>query len=106
EAYAPFGGVFKFFDESEVFLDRICFRREDIGPSDDMKDDLRGYVPGGKLHLLASWFAGGQGRETGPECMRRELDEELREANLRLKLPQRIQFKRVRVVEEGPEQVH
>ena len=105
ETYGPFGGVYKHHDPTPELLDQLPFRPEDLGPGTDMANDLRGYVPRGRLHAYLNWFAKGDGRETAPECLQRELQEELREVGVTLKMPKNIQFKRVRVVEEGPEVV-
>jgi hypothetical protein len=107
EAYGPFGGVYKYCNDGSEYLDKIGFRREDLGPGIDMRDDLRGYISGANLSELVKWFSQNQGREVASECLRRELKEELKEINISsiISTPNIVHVKLIRKVEEGPERI-
>ncbi len=107
ELFGPFGGVYKFFDHSLGILDGLPLRQEVVGNSHDMTNDLRGFIPRGRLHALVKWFYKIESRETPDQCLRRELDEELREikASSRLRIPDRLELRHVRTIEEGPKRV-
>lgn len=103
ETYGPFGGVYKYYDGALNDLDAMAFRPEDLGPGNDMTNDLRGYIPRNRLINYLKWYSKCENRETAPECLRRELSEELCEIGSNIRLPKCLHFKKVRVVEEGPE---
>lgn len=103
EAFAPFGGVYKYHDEAKQKLERMLFRPEDFGPGKDMKNDLRGYLPRRHLPKLVKWFDGRGERESPSECLRRELKEELSEiGGVKLKIPSMLTLRMIRRVSEGP----
>lgn len=105
EAFAPFGGVYK-HKESGV-LDKLEFKPQSSRQMDDMKNDLRGFLPRRNLAKLAHWFQSGRDRESAEECLQREFMEEIREAKLSktLRCPDVLSFRFVRRVHEGPEEV-
>ncbi|WP_422747223.1 hypothetical protein [Micromonospora sp. WMMD1219] len=80
--YGPPGGVFKFTSAARQDLDRLSFvEQRATGRQQEMKNDLRGFVPGQRAIGFMRWFSSGKGRESGVDCLRRELVEELHEAN-------------------------
>lgn len=106
ELFGPFGGVYKFYESAKPCLDELLFRPQDVGKTNDMQNDLRGFLPRKNLGRLVKWFDRREDRESAAECVSRELREELNEIMLQdLKPPQTLQVKKVRRVEEGPEWV-
>jgi len=106
ECFAPFGGVYKYFEEADSQLEKLEFRPQDDGPGEDMVGDLRGFIPRRRLPAFLAWFRTNENREHFSECLRRELSEELEEVDLlsRVSLPN-VNFRHVRSMWEGPEPV-
>lgn len=104
ETFGPFGGVLKYFNEAQATLDYCEFRPQVVEPRDDMRYDLRGFLPQKRLKELLAWYRNGLGREVSEQCLIRELTEELKESGLSesLRSPSNIEFRKVRSVEEGP----
>jgi SMODS-associated NUDIX domain len=107
ETFGPFGGVYKYFEDAIPQLDNITFNPQIFGPSDDMKQDLRGFLPRKNLPKLLRWYRSGNNRENYNDCLCRELKEELKEVALlkSVKPPNILHFRLVRSVLEGPERV-
>jgi hypothetical protein len=106
ELFGPFGGVYKFYDSARPRLDELLFRPQDFGKTDDMHNDLRGFLPRKNLSKLLKWFEQRDDRESGTECVLRELREELNEVSINdLSPPPTLQVRKIRRVEEGPERV-
>lgn len=107
ETFCPFGGVYKYFEEALPQLDALNFHPQVVGPGDDMRQDLRGFLPRKNLPKLLRWYRSGANRETHSDCLCRELKEELKEVSLykTLKVPSTLHFRLVRSVLEGPEHV-
>lgn len=105
ETFSPLGGVYKY--KSRSHLDHLDFKPQIIGPTDDMEDDIRGFLPRKNLPSLVSWFKDAKEREAADDCLTRELSEETAEAHLprHLKCPELIHFRLIRAVQEGPESV-
>jgi hypothetical protein len=105
ESFAPIGGVYKYFPDGRVQLDSIDFRPQEL--DEDMRNDVRGFLPYRCLNEFINWFDGGRGRENAQECILRELGEEFAEIGFEtglVKLPDvRLSF--VRTVREGPEAI-
>jgi hypothetical protein len=104
EAFGPFGGVYKYHDPARSQLDDLEFRPQSGTAVDDMKNDLRGFLPRRRVLALTRWFDHAIGREHAGICLHRELIEELKEVRLatRHPVPKLIQFKHIRRVREGP----
>ena len=110
EVFSPFGGVYKFYEGARGDLDTMLFRPQDVGSSHDMRNDLRGFLPRKNLGKFVKWFTRNTDRESAAECLNRELLEELQEIKListlpTLRPPSHLEVKKVRAVEEGPEEV-
>jgi hypothetical protein len=109
EIFAPLGGVYKALEPGKQILDDLEFRLDgDVGPIQDVENDLRGFLPRRNLARLCKWFLDSDGRETAGTCLYRELREELEQVGLQgaaFKPPPAMSLRRVRVVEEGPEHV-
>jgi hypothetical protein len=105
ESFGPFGGVFKYKDISK--LDDLEFKPQTQPYANDMKEDIRGFLPRKRLPSLIAWFKKGWGRESSEECLTREMREEMAEAELprRLNFPESLRIKHVRTVEELPARV-
>jgi hypothetical protein len=106
--FSPPGGVFKYFSPAEQLLEAMGFREDRTEAfAEDMRSDLRGFIPAGSTKAFCRWFASGAYREDVAECLGRELGEELREAGLEHLLPRamRLSFRQVRTVYEGPNAV-
>ena len=104
--FGPFGGVYKYFDEAKPHLDEVQFKPEDLGPDDDMRNDLRGFLPRRYLPRHHKWFLNSEARESPGACLYRELCEELKEAKVKgLTPPPAMSLRRIRAIEEGPEDV-
>jgi hypothetical protein len=102
ETFAPLGGVYKYFKPAKSELDKFSFRGQVIDA--DMRSDLRGFIAESALKSFQDWFASGANRESGNECMRRELEEELAEVGLSPSLVSpELRFRAVRSTTEGPE---
>jgi hypothetical protein len=108
EVFGPIGGVYKYRDPARITLeDRLFFRPQNIGPGNDMQDDLRGFLPRRNLSNVVRWFDSCADRESAYQCVRREIREELREiglADMRASLGS-FELDRVRRVGEGPDHV-
>lgn len=108
-SFGPFGGVFKVGDDSAGLSNNVEFSPQYRGEcdADDLNGDLRGYIDGRKLYSLVRWFEQGEGRESGIDCINRELKEELKEVSSRIQPPEfsSINLRRVRTVIEGPRYV-
>ncbi|MEU8240623.1 hypothetical protein AB0C07_20465 [Actinoplanes missouriensis] len=103
--YGPPGGVFKFTSAARQDLDRLSFvEQRATGRQQEMENDLRGFVPGRRAIGFMRWFSSGKGRESGEDCLRRELVEELRETNHAELEPMiaDLHFELVRTVFEPP----
>ncbi len=101
--FGPPGGVVKFQGPVPA-LDQLGFheQRADRHRA-DMRDDLRGFVPARSLVGFVRWFATGSSRETGTECLRRELVEELVDDDgVPLLHVPALSFALVRTAIEGP----
>lgn len=107
ETFGPFGGVYKYYEDAIPHLDTLTFDPQVVGPGDDMKHDLRGFLPRKNLPKLLRWYRSGTNRETHNDCLCRELREELKEVALlkTLRVPNDLHFRLVRSVLEGPERV-
>jgi len=106
ELFGPFGGVFKFYEGGRSRLDELLFRPQEVGYTDDMRNDLRGFLPRKNLSKMLKWFDQHCDRESAAECLSRELREELKEIRLsNLHPPRHLEVKKVRRIEEGPEEV-
>ena len=104
ESVAPFGGVYKYFEQARDRLDALSFRRQAV--DDDMHNDVRGYVPRECFEDFRAWFLSGADRESAAHCLARELREEVHEVGLDAAIvPPGIRFRHVRSVPEGPEHV-
>jgi 8-oxo-dGTP pyrophosphatase MutT (NUDIX family) len=105
--FAPFGGVLKHRVGGSRVLDELQFRPHDVGPADDMTNDLRGFLPRKNLAALLSWYESGEDRETDSECLLRELSEELGEVGLAasIRIPKDLHFHIVRSIDDGPQRV-
>jgi len=108
ELFGPFGGVYKYLEPAKRKLNELEFKPqvEESGP--DMKDDFRGFLPRKNLARLYKWYLDTEDRESPGACLYRELCKELQEIDVRgaaSKPPPAMSLHRVRVVEEGPEQV-
>jgi len=105
ETFSPVGGVYKFHENARPTLDGLSFRPQDVGPGHDMRNDLRGFIPRRNLGRLVKWFDRREDRESTVECLSRELKEELSEIKLAKPLASslRLEVRKIRTVEEGPE---
>jgi hypothetical protein len=106
--FGPPGGVFKYFSPAERLLEGMGFREDRIRTlTEDMRLDLRGFIPEAATRDFCRWFAGGAYREDTAECLGRELGEELRECRLEYLVPltRRLVFSPVRTVRAGPDEV-
>jgi hypothetical protein len=107
ELFGPVGGVYKYYNDARVQLDEVSFRPQDVGRGDDMKNDLRGFLPRRHAPKLIKWYEQRTLRESPETCLLRELREELREVKLvsRVSPPVELPLRPVRTVREGPERV-
>lgn len=102
ESFAPIGGVYKRFADAQEMLDRFSFQPQAV--NSDMRNDLRGVIDRGAFEQFVQWMETGEGRESGEQCLLRELREELDEIGLHdVEVPAGLRFKSVRSVSEGPE---
>lgn len=103
ETFGPFGGVYKYLEDAQPTLDGFDFKPQVFGPGDDMRYDIRGFLPRKNLAKLVGWFSKQANRESFKECLCRELREELAEVGVpRIQCPDGLQFRPVRTVREGP----
>jgi hypothetical protein len=105
DAYGPPGGVFKYTSAARTALDAVEFvEHRPAGREATMSRDLRGFVPARHGLGFMRWFDGGADRESGPECLHRELREELAEAGHPQLMPlaENLRFRKVRAVVDGP----
>lgn len=108
EAFAPPGGVAKFYRSAGPVLDAFEFVPEivpfEAHSSETM--DLRGMLPLKNLLKFRRWLDKGIDRETYEECLRREIGEEIGELSLSgFTKVAGLAFQHVRHVEDGPKQV-
>lgn len=104
EQYGPIGGVNKYYESAERFLNDVSFRPQVVAP--EMEGDLRGYIPSRKLPGLIRWYECREDCETTEACLCRELREELSEVGLKATaIPEQISFSTVRRISEGPRKV-
>jgi len=106
--FSPPGGVFKYFPPAERLLEEMGFREDRIDLfAEDMRFDLRGFIPAAAARDFRRWFASGAYREDTTECLRRELGEELAECGLGSLVPytRQLSFCPVRTVSTGPDAV-
>ncbi|MFI6504820.1 hypothetical protein [Nonomuraea typhae] len=102
--YGPPGGVFKYYEPVMRWLERLGFREDRFPSGNDMKLDLRGFLPTRSMRAFHRWFESGAYREDAAECLHRELVEEVAEVGL----PglagdvRGLGFAPVRTVVEGP----
>ncbi|MGW3895298.1 SMODS-associated NUDIX domain-containing protein [Micromonospora profundi] len=103
--YGPPGGVVKYTDEARGALDAVGFvEQRPAGREATMRGDLRGFVPARHGIGFLRWYDRCAGRESGPECLRRELREELSEAGHPELAPlaDKLRFELIRAVVDGP----
>lgn len=107
ETFAPIGGVIKTRATSRDALDALDFEPQDSGNHEGMINDLRGFLPRKNLPKFIQWLETNQGRESGEQCLHREIVEELKEIGYTFNLPSAFDLglHLVRTVEEGPEKV-
>jgi 8-oxo-dGTP pyrophosphatase MutT (NUDIX family) len=106
--FGPPGGVFKYHESAIPTLDALGFREQRFeSHRAHMRADLRGFVPARSAAGFLRWFVRGDDRETATDCLRRELVEELGDAGGPdlLRDVERLTFRLVRVVVEGPNRV-
>ncbi|WBB52443.1 hypothetical protein [Verrucosispora sp. WMMD573] len=105
-AYGPPGGVVKYRSGARKALDAVGFvdQRRSTGRVAAMRHDLRGFVPSRSGIDFLRWYSRGDDRESGPECLRRELREELAEVGHPELVPltENLRFALVRTVLERP----
>lgn len=77
EFFGPIGGVIKFYTLARL-EDRFEFQSQ--SKRSDLKNDLRGFLPGRNFYKFMQWFRSKQDREV--ESVTRELIEELQEIGL------------------------
>lgn len=77
--WAPFGGAFQ-MDAPPPALVELGWEQES---RNGRGRDVRGTVPRSALPAVHAWLASGADRESGEECVRRELREELAEVGVR-----------------------
>ncbi|MGY3521010.1 SMODS-associated NUDIX domain-containing protein [Micromonospora sp. PTRAS2] len=104
--YGPPGGVVKYRGGARKALDAVGFvdQRRPAGRASAMSHDLRGFVPSRHGIGFLRWYGRGDDRESGSECLRRELREELAEVGHPALAPltEHLRFELVRTVSEGP----
>lgn len=109
EAFAPPGGVVKYYPEASAALDSLEFRPQAIegGRSGRGKRDLRGYVTISKLAQFLRWYRKAAGRESHTDALRRELREEFEEvgAAALASYALSLDLRHVRTIVEGPSRV-
>ncbi|URM98733.1 hypothetical protein LUW76_32805 [Actinomadura madurae] len=102
-SFNPPGGVYKYFRPAARILDALGYRADRAAPlAEDMRSDLRGFLPASSLGAFQRWFSTGAYREDATECLRRELAEELAESDLHHLVPDTFgaRFEHVRTVVE------
>jgi hypothetical protein len=107
-SYGPPGGVCKYHSTAEPALEKIGFRTQRVArQGDPMRSDLRGFVSPRNLPAFARWLRKGIDRESGYECLRRELTEELTEIGHPelIDRVEKLEFMLVRTVTDGPHRV-
>lgn len=106
DTFGPIGGVFKHNKSCRDMLRELEFEPQFSGNCDkkDLEEDLRGFLPAKNLFSLVRWFTRDQQRETGAECINREVAEELQEIGASFSPPHLRSHcvKKVRTVFEGP----
>jgi hypothetical protein len=107
--YGPFGGIFKYEDSAREALAQLEFEPEaGLATRQAMRrNDIRGYIPVRRLRRFLAWWNSGKGRESGEDCVRRELHEELVDASLQRLLPEasRLRLIHLRSLIEGPRRI-
>ncbi len=103
EVFGPIGGVFKYYPTARNALDLYGFspqrRPGDFG--EDLRSDLRGFIPGRSMPNFLRWFVSGKQREVEP--LTREIREELDEIGLRhYESREPYKFDLIRTIYEGP----
>lgn len=101
ETLAPFGGVYKYFAGADDFLNRIEFTPHYLGSTDNSEQDLRGFIRRKNLPKFHKWAERCSGRENANDCVHRELEEELGEVGIKLRVPM-LRLIPLRTVKEGP----
>jgi hypothetical protein len=101
ELFGPIGGVFKYYDSAQSFLDEIQFRPQAVG-TPRVHNNFRGFIPIENLNKFILWFNKEKDREI--ESLTREIREELIDE---LQLPANIfnenpKFKKIKRILEGP----
>jgi hypothetical protein len=106
-SYGPPGGIYKYKEDTgETRLNEIGYHDEErpkpLRP--DMIRDLRGFITLGKVRAFKRWFKSGHGRESGAECLHRELTEELAEVGAfeLISDVDKLTFILFRSIKEGP----
>ena len=103
ETFGPFGGVFKYAENTRAQFDKFGFEPQ-VTNHPTAERDLRGFLLGASVSNFMRWFRKGTGRESDTECLKRELHEELAEiglAELATGL-EKLEFAFVREVIEPP----
>jgi hypothetical protein len=103
--YGPPGGVVKYTTTARRTLDALGFiEQRSATHQATMSQDLRGFLPARRGISFLRWYAKGEHRESGTDCMRRELHEELIEAGHPelVSLTGNLNLEVVRNVFEGP----
>ncbi|WP_152612178.1 SMODS-associated NUDIX domain-containing protein [Leisingera sp. ANG-S5] len=108
--FCPLGGVIKHFPSAAPVLDHLDFELERKAAVDqDLKDDLRGWIPGENLGPLLLWLNEERDRESATDALRREIEEETGEAEMNERIQRalaNLRFRRIRAVHEGPYTPH
>lgn len=104
--FGPLGGAFKFDDSAKRCLGEMEFQAEPGLPSRAAywRNDVRGFLPVRHLYEFLSWWRSESGRESGKECVIRELREELMAVGCSgpARSVGEIRLDRTRSVVEGP----
>lgn len=75
--FGPLGGAFMHVPGTEHVLAGMDWQADTL-----LGADLRGVLPQDSLREFRAWFDSGDGRESGADCLRRELAEEFVETGL------------------------
>jgi hypothetical protein len=103
-AFGPFGGVYHAHDAASSVLHACEFQTMSTAGN---PADLRGLLPRRHFLTLLRWFFRGRDRESGDQCLRRELREELREVHEEslIQWIDRLHFRLIRAAIEHPRRV-
>ncbi len=110
EYYAPIGGVYKFISDTPRLLKDLQWTSDYTTHQNkvmDMRNDVRGVIPGKYLPIFIEWFISRKDRE-GDQCLLREIKEEMQEGKfeqLWLDKSSDIKFKLEKTILEGPNKV-